>query len=146
MNTRIIEIRALDRKTADLQSYKNIIPKGKSWIGTIREAIGMTALQLANRLGVTQPRISAMEKNEKNLKISTMEKVAAAVDCDFVYYFKPKTSFQDIVETQAKQKAEAILKTVNLNMALEDQSIAAKEAVDDMVSDFINNNTKQIWD
>lgn len=146
MNTRIIEIRALDRKTADLQSYKNIIPKGKSWIGTIREAIGMTALQLANRLGVTQPRISAMEKNEKNMKISTMEKVAAAVDCDFVYYFKPKTSFQDIVETQAKQKAEAILKTVNLNMALEDQSIAAKEAVDDMVSDFINNNTKQIWD
>lgn len=146
MNTRIIEIRALDRKTADLQSYKNIIPKGKSWIGTIREAIGMTALQLANRLGVTQPRISAMEKNEKNMKISTMEKVAAAVNCDFVYYFKPKTSFQDIVETQAKQKAEAILKTVNLNMALEDQSIAAKEAVDDMVSDFINNNTKQIWD
>ncbi len=146
MNTRIIEIRALDRKTADLQSYKNIIPNGKSWIGTIREAIGMTALQLANRLGVTQPRISAMEKNEKNMKISTMEKVAAAVDCDFVYYFKPKTSFQDIVETQAKQKAEAILKTVNLNMALEDQSIAAKEAVDDMVSDFINNNTKQIWD
>lgn len=146
MNTRIIEIRALDRKTADLQSYKNIIPNGKSWIGTIREAIGMTALQLANRLGVTQPRISAMEKNEKNMKISTMEKVAAAVDCDFVYYFKPKTSFQDIVETQAKQKAEAILKTVNLNIALEDQSIAAKEAVDDMVSDFINNNTKQIWD
>lgn len=146
MNTRIIEIRALDRKTADLQSDKNIIPKGKSWIGTIREAIGMTALQLANRLGVTQPRISAMEKNEKNMKISTMEKVAAAVDCDFVYYFKPKTSFQDIVETQAKKKAEAILKTVNLNMALEDQSIAAKEAVDDMVSDFINNNTKQIWD
>ena len=80
------------------------------------------------------------------MKISTMEKVAAAVNCDFVYYFKPKTSFQDIVETQAKQKAEAILKTVNLNMALEDQTVAAKEAVEDMVSDFINHNTKQIWD
>ena len=80
MNTRIIEIRALDRKIAELQPDKNIIPKGKSGIGTIREAIGMTAMQLANRLGVTQPRISAMEKNEKNMKISTMEKVAAAMD------------------------------------------------------------------
>lgn len=146
MNAKIIEIRALDRKTAELKSDKNIIPKGKSWIGTIREAIGMTALQLAKRLGVTQPRISAMEKNEKNMKISTMEKVAAAMDCEFVYYFKPKTSFQNIVEAQARQKAEAILKTVNLNMALEDQAIAAKEAVEDLVSDFINNNTKQIWD
>lgn len=146
MNTRIIEIRALDRKTAELKSGKNIIPKGKSWIGTIREAIGMTALQLAHRLGVSQPRVSAMEKNEKNMKISTMEKVAEAIDCDFVYYFKPKTSFQDIVEIHARQKAESILKNVNLNMALEDQNITAKEAVEDMVSDFINNNTKQIWD
>lgn len=146
MNTRIIEIRALDRKTAELQSDKNIIPTGKSWIGTIREAIGMTALQLANRLGVTQPRISAMEKNEKNMKISTMEKVAASLNCDFVYYFKPKTSFQDIVKTQANIKAKEILKTVNLNMALEDQKIAEEDAIEDMVSDFINNNTKQIWD
>lgn len=146
MNTRLIEIRALDRKTTELQSDKNIIPVGKSWIGTIREAIGMTALQLANRLGVTQPRISAMEKNEKNMKISTMEKVAASLNCDFVYYFKPKTSFQDIVKTQANIKAKEILKTVNLNMALEDQKIAEEDAIEDMVSDFINNNTKQIWD
>lgn len=146
MNTRLIEIRALDRKTTELQSDKNIIPAGKSWIGTIREAIGMTALQLAKRLGVTQPRISAMEKNEKNMKISTMEKVAASIDCDFVYYFKPKKSFQNFVENQARKKAEEILKTVNLNMALEDQKIAEKEAIEDMVTDFINNNTKQIWD
>lgn len=65
MNTRIIEIRALDRKIAELQPDKNIIPKGKSWIGTIREVIGMTAMQLANRLGVTQPRISAWRKMKK---------------------------------------------------------------------------------
>lgn len=146
MNVRIIEIRALDRKITGLQAAKNIIPRGKSWIGTIRESIGMTALQLAKRLGVTQPRISAMEKNEKNLKISTMEKVAASIDCDFVYYFKPKTSFQNIVETQARKKAEELLRTVNLNMALENQTIAEKEAVEDMVADFINNNTKRIWD
>ena len=146
MNKRIIEIRALDKKTVELQSNINVIPKGKSWIGIIRESIGMTALQLAKRLGVTQPRISAMEKNEKNMKISTMEKVAASIDCDFVYYFKPKTSFQELVEKQARKKAEEILKTVNLNMALENQSVAEKEAIDDMVSDFINNNTKQIWD
>lgn len=146
MNSRIIEIRALDKKTADLQLAKNIIPKGKSWIETIRESIGMTALQLAKRLGVSQPRISVMEKNEKNLKISTMEKIAESINCDFVYYFKPKTSFQDFVGNQARRKAEEILKTVNLNMALEDQKIAEQEAVEDMMSDFINNNTKRIWD
>ena len=106
----------------------------------------MTALQLANRLGVTQPRISAMEKNEKNMKISTLEKIASSMDCDFVYYFKPRTSFQKFVEKQARKKAGEIVKAVNLNMALEDQKVAEAEAIEDLVTDFITNKTKQIWD
>ena len=31
-------------------------------------------------------------------------------------------------------------------MALENQNITTDEAVMDMANDFINNNTKQIWD
>ena len=146
MNTRIMQIRALDKKTSSLSDAKNIVPKGVSWINTVREAIGMTAVQLAKRLGVTQPRIAKMEINEENLKLSTMKKVAQAMNCDFVYYFKPKTTFQDIVQIQAKKKAEEILLGVNLNMALENQDIQTKEAVNDMAADFINGNTKKIWD
>ena len=146
MNTRIMQIRALDKKTSSLSDAKNIVPKGVSWINTVREAIGMTAVQLAKRLDVTQPRIAKMEINEENLKLSTMKKVAQAMNCDFVYYFKPKTTFQDIVQIQAKKKAEEILLGVNLNMALENQDIQTKEAVNDMAADFINGNTKRIWD
>ena len=146
MNARIMQIRALDKKTSSLTDARNIVPKDNSWINTVREAIGMTAVQLAKRLGVTQPRIAKMEVNEENLKLSTMKKVAEAMNCDFVYYFKPKTSFQDIVQTQAKKKAEEILLGVNLNMALENQDIQTKEAVDDMADDFVNGNTKKIWD
>lgn len=146
MNARIMQIRALDKKTSSLSDAKNIVPKGVSWINTVREAIGMTAVQLAKRLGVTQPRIAKMEINEENLKLSTMKKVAQAMNCDFVYYFKPKTTFQDIVQIQAKKKAEEILLGVNLNMALENQDIQTKEAVNDMAADFINGNTKRIWD
>ncbi len=146
MNTRIMQIRALDKKTSSLSDAKNIVPKGTSWINTVREAIGMTAIQLAKRLGVNQSRISKMEANEANLKLCTMKKVAEAMNCDFVYYFKPKTNFQDIVQNQAKKKAEEILLGVNLNMALENQDIQTKEAIDDMADDFINGNTKRIWD
>ena len=146
MNLRIMQIRALDKKTSSLSDARNIIPKGSSWINTVREAIGMTAVQLAKRLGVTQPRIARMEVNEENLKLCTMKKVAEAMNCDFVYYFKPKTTFQDIVQNQAMKKAEEILLGVNLNMALENQDIRTKEAIDDMSDDFISGNTKRIWD
>lgn len=146
MNARVLQIRALDKKTSDLKSAKNIVPQSSGWIKTVREAIGMTVSQLAARLGVTQPRITKMESNEDNLKLSTMKKAAEAMNCEFVYYFKPRTTFQNLVDEQAQKKAVEVLKTVNENMALENQEIAEDEAVKDFASDLINTKIKQIWD
>lgn len=147
MNTRILQLRALDKKSSELKSVNNnIVPRGSGWINTVREAIGMTASQLAARLGVTQPRITKMEANEENLKLSTMKKTAEAMNCEFVYYFKPKTTFQNLVEEQAEQKAAEILNTVNINMALENQTISAEDAVKDFAADLINTKIKKIWD
>ena len=145
MNARVLQIRALDKKTSDLKSAKNIVPQSSGWIKTVREAIGMTVSQLAARLGVTQPRITKMESNEDNLKLSTMKKAAEAMNCEFVYYFKPRTTFQNLVDEQAQKKAAEVLKTVNVNMALENQEIAEDEAVKDFASDLINKKIKQIW-
>lgn len=146
MDARVLQIRALDKKTSDLKSAKNIVPQSSGWIKTVREAIGMTVSQLATRLGVTQPRITKMESNEDNLKLSTMKKAAEAMNCEFVYYFKPKTTFQNLVDEQAQKKAAEVLKTVNVNMALENQEIAEDEAVKDFATDLINTKIKQIWD
>ena len=146
MDARVLQIRALDKKTSDLKSAKNIVPQSSGWIKTVREAIGMTVSQLATRLGVTQPRITKMESNEGNLKLSTMKKAAEAMNCEFVYYFKPKTTFQNLVDEQAQKKAAEVLKTVNMNMALENQEIAEDEAVKDFATDLINTKIKQIWD
>lgn len=146
MDARVLQIRALDKKTSDLKSVKNIVPQSSGWIKTVREAIGMTVSQLAARLGVTQPRITKMESNEDNLKLSTMKKAAEAMNCEFVYYFKPRTTFQNLVDEQAQKKAAEVLKTVNVNMALENQEIAEDEAVKDFASDLINTKIKQIWD
>ena len=146
MDARVLQIRALDKKTSDLKSAKNIVLQSSGWIKTVREAIGMTVSQLAARLGVTQPRITKMESNEDNLKLSTMKKAAEAMNCEFVYYFKPRTTFQNLVDEQAQKKAAEVLKTVNVNMALENQEIAEDEAVKDFASDLINTKIKQIWD
>ena len=146
MNARVLQIRALDKKIFDLKSVKNIVPQPSGWIKTVREAIGMTVSQLAARLGVTQPRITKMESNEDNLKLSTMKKAAEAMNCEFVYYFKPRTTFQNLVDEQAQKKAAEVLKIVNVNMALENQEIAEDEAVKDFASDLIITKIKQIWD
>ena len=106
----------------------------------------MSARQLAERIGISQPRIAKMETNEKNLKISTMEKIAEGLDCEFVYGFVPKTSLQDTINKQARKKAETILSNVNTNMALEDQLADDPHILTDMADEMIAKNIKRIWD
>lgn len=147
MDEKLLQRRSVDKKTCNLSSGKDLIPRGSSWINIIRTALGMTSTQLANRLNISQPRITALEKNETNLKISTLQKVAEALNCDFVYYFKPKESLQKLVENKATIKAKEILKNVNQNMSLEDQSVEdIDESICDLRDELIRNNIKIIWD
>ena len=94
-------------------------PQG--WLKTIREFFGMTTEQLAKKINVSQSRVVSLEKNEKNTKISTMERIADALDCDFVYAIIPRKNIDDILYNQAKKRALAILNKININMGLENQ-------------------------
>ena len=146
MNKRLILLRALAHKTGNLAQLRDAQPPKQGWISAVRQALGMTAKQLAERVGLSQPRIAKMELNENNLKISTMKKIAKGLDCDFVYGFVPKSSLQETINRQARKKAEAILSNVNTNMALEDQLADDPHILTDMADEMISKNIKRIWD
>lgn len=145
-NKRLILLRALSRKTGNLAQLRDAQPPKQGWISAVRQALGMTAKQLAERVGLSQPRIAKMELNENNLKISTMKKIAEGLDCDFVYGFVPKSSLQETINRQARKKAEAILLNVNTNMALEDQLADDPNILTDVADEMIAKNIKRIWD
>jgi predicted DNA-binding mobile mystery protein A len=130
----------------NLAQLRDTQPPKQGWISAVRQALGMTAKQLAERVGLSQPRIAKMELNENNLKISTMKKIAEGFDCDFVYGFVPKSSLQETINRQARKKAEAILSNVNTNMALEDQLADDPNILTDVADEMIAKNIKRIWD
>jgi len=146
MNKRLILLRTLSRKMGNLAQLHDAQPPKQGWISAVRQALGMTAKQLAERVGLSQPRIAKMELNENNLKISTMKKIAEGLDCDFVYGFVPKSSLQEMINRQARKKAEAILSNVNTNMALEDQLADDPNILTDVADEMIAKNIKRIWD
>ena len=119
-------------------------PQG--WLKTIREFLGMTTTQLAKKINVTQPRVINLEKNEKNTKISTMERIADALNCDFVYAFVPRENIDDIIYNQAKKKALKILSKVNTNMSLENQLTDTNELTEDIIKELLDDNISRIWD
>jgi len=118
----------------------------QGWLKTIREILGMTTTQLAQKIGVTQPRVVNMEKNEKNIKISTMEKIADSLNCDFVYAFLPRENIEDIIYNQAKMKAQKILNKVNCNMNLENQPANTDELLEDLIKELLDGNIARLWD
>ena len=146
MNKRLILLRALTLKIGNIAQLRDAQPLKQGWISAVRQALGMTAKQLAERVGLSQPRIAKMELNENNLKISTMKKIAEGLDCDFVYGFVPKSSLQETINRQARKKAEEILANVNTNMALEDQLADDPHILTDVADEIIAKNIKRIWD
>lgn len=78
----------LDKQISKMTSLSSF-PSRKSWIKVLREALGMTTGQLAQRMGISQPRVIQLEKAEPNgnLKLSTMENVAEGLGVKFIYDF-----------------------------------------------------------
>ena len=134
------------QKKFDLFRKAIIARPQQGWLKTIREFLGMTTTQLAKRLEISQPRIVAMEKNERNVKISTMERIADVLNCDFSYVFVPRENIDDIIYNQAKKKAQKILDKVNKNMGLENQLVKTDDLLKDIIEELLDGNIARIWD
>lgn len=132
------------------QQGKNIRPV-KGWIRSIREAIGMSGRQLAERMEVTAPRIAELEKAEThgNITLKSLRRAAEAMDCELVYAIVPKTDFESSLRTQAKKAAKQNLKVVSHTMRLEAQGLTLKEEknqLEKIVEAWVNNPPRWLWD
>jgi len=120
---------SLDKRLRHLPDSAHFYRPSAGWVRAIRQALGMTTAQLARRLGVSQPRIPVLEKAEvnKSITVESLERAATAPDCELVYVFVPRTTFQDQVKRRAMGVAQGRLKSIQHTMALEDQSVSARE-------------------
>lgn len=138
----------LDAKLMQLQPVKQFQVPPKGWIKAIREALGMSGVQFANRLGVSAQTANALEKSEVNtaIKLETLRKAAEALNCTLVYALVPKVSLEDTVNSRTKKIAKQALKSVSHSMKLEDQSVSAQVS-DQQIDDYIQNILKErdIW-
>ena len=132
--------------TTNLWSF----PSHKSWIKVLREALGMTTNQLAQRMGISQPRVIQLEKAEPagNLKLSTMENVAEGLGMKFIYGFVSKEGLESMVREQARRIAIQRLGRLDRTMRLEQQGLSEedkKAALEDMVDRILLEEEKELW-
>lgn len=145
MNGKKTIIRLLDKRFAGIDSELLKKPT-HGWLKTIRETLGMTSTQLARRMGLSQPRIIQMEKNEKNLKISTLERAAAAMGCRLVYAIVPDEPIVTMLKKKALEKASTLIGKVNVNMALENQQVDSNSQLEELASEFLSGSLSELWE
>ena len=120
--------RHLDQRLAALDLGERP-PRG--WIRAIREALGMTTRELSGRMGITQSRISQIERLEElgSIRLDTLERAAHAHNCQLRYVYIPNEPLENMVLQQAHLKARAEVNGVRHSMALENQ--ASEPGIDD---------------
>jgi predicted DNA-binding mobile mystery protein A len=138
----------LDRRFAGMPAAASFAPPVRGWIKAVREALGMTSAQLANRLRVSQPTVVAMEQSEAKgtIQLATLRRVAKTLDCALVYALVPNRSLEAMVRDQAREVARRRLQSVDHTMFLENQQVnpADLEAqIDAFVRDM---PTRTLWD
>jgi len=122
--------RALDRRLPDLTNAKAAAarPAG-GWLRAVREALGMTTADAAQRLGVTPSSITRFEQSEVagRIQLDTLERAADSLGCDVVYLLVPRRPLEAVVDERARDLARRELRAVGHTMDLELQGLPAVE-------------------
>lgn len=144
--------RQLDRQFDQLHPLVEVERPSRGWIEAIRQALGMTLLQLGNRVGIKPQVLHKIEESEAAYSISlkTLQKVATAMNCRVFYCLIPEKSLEEMVELQIQKKAKKIVEAIAHSMSLEEQGIMEKETISQIqkVIDDIKRrkNISMIWD
>lgn len=150
MDQRALARKNLEKRLAPVRAAGFAAP-ARGWLRAIRDALGMTTTQLAHRLGVTQPRIIALEKAEAQgtVTIKTLREAAEAMDCTFVYAIVPTRSLDDMIRARASQRAEAELGRNHHTMSLENQALTPADLAAErerIIAELIAGSPRRLWD
>ena len=102
--------RRLDRHLVGLDVQVGPRP-ACGWIRKIRDALGMSTMELAARLGVTRARVSQLEQAEVrgSIPLSSLERAAAALNCRVCYALVPAEPLEQMVRRQALVRAARVV-------------------------------------
>jgi predicted DNA-binding mobile mystery protein A len=140
--------RRLDERLSSLTDLGPAPPVG--WVRAIRDALGLTAAQLARRLNVRPSSVADLEKNEAAGKVTlaTLRRAAEAMDCTLVYALVPKKSLQTMVEEAAKTAAKRELAASLHTMELEAQGVRGadrREMLEALATDIAEAGGRRLW-
>lgn len=146
-----LRLRQLERALEPFVPAREVTRPRGGWLRAVREALGMSLRQLAERARVSKTAATSAERNEARdaVQLDTLRRLAAAMECELVYALVPRDSFEAIVERQARRIAELRVGRVSESMELEAQGVDEAELdrqIDAVALDLMRRRGRDFWD
>lgn len=127
----------LDEHFEEWQPLRALARPPRGWIRAVREALGMSAAALADRLGVTAGAVIRLEQSEAadRVRLETLRRAADALGCDLVYLLVPRRPLTTVVRDRARELAHWQVAAVEQTMQLEDQATGRTAELEDQLTE-----------
>ena len=140
---------ALDKRLNGVRPTELMASPPKGWVRAIRDALGMSGAQLARRMVITPQSLNGLEQSEasETIRLETLRRAAAALDCQLVYALVPNKPLEDMVAERARAKALEAIGGVSHSMAMEDQKVLGDD-LEERIQIFISETLRDrdLWE
>jgi len=152
MPTQSLQLQQLNYKLLKINELKNISIPPTGWVKAIRVALGMSLLQLGDKLRLTKQSAHDIEKREqeRTITLNALRGAADALDMQLVYGFVPKDGSLDaLIDRKARELATKIVLRTSNTMRLEDQENSREriqKAIEERTEALKNEMPRSLWD
>jgi len=152
MNSRMNQLRLEQVQTAT-EAYADLAKRrvpSRGWLKLIRESLGLTERQQAERLGISAPTLHKSEQAEADERITLgqLRKLAEGLDCELVYALVPRKPLTQVVMQRAHAIALQEVGGVAHTMSLEDQRPATArlgKQVEQRTEELLRGRWSALW-
>ncbi len=146
-----LRVRQLDEALALFQGMVQERPPRGGWVRAIREALGMSQRQLAERMEISKTTVNSAERNEARgtIQLDSLAALADGLDCELVYALVPRRSLEATLASRAKESARRLVNRVSSSMELEEQGVRDEEKqrqIEDLAAELLRERARSFWD
>ena len=143
----------LDESIEQFRALSRATRPAKGWARAVREALGMSAEQLARRIGATRSTVATLERSEARgtITLASLEKLAHGLGCRVAYALVPEDggSLEGVRRKRALELARKQLERVSHTMKLEAQGLSAgreRRQAERLADDLLAGSPRRLWE
>ena len=126
---------------------RSLPPEG-GWARSLRQALGMSAEQLARRVGVSRATIATLERSEARgrITLASLEKLGRGLGCRLVYALVPEvsTSVSGLRRARARKLAHSLLAAASDATGLTAEN--RRRRLERLTDELLAGSPRKLWD